>query len=150
MFEMHAHGLDVLAGVDVSSPTPMHVQAGNVPIYPINMMAGDAPPADLGEPVAMLQMGDLVEAVGPSVKNPNGAPFTPVQVRGRDGVFWVRSTSVAENAPLRVVPSASGGKPQRQVKTEAPFAWWKVAALAALGLGAVGVVAASSSTSEAR
>ena len=135
----HATGMDILGTDDEPASVPMHVSAVNVPVYPVNMMAADRPGSDLGDPATMLQMGDLVDAIGPSVKNPTGAPYTPVKVRGRDGVFWVRSTSVAPNA----VPSQGG--PQALVRQSASppgnkkkFAWWQIA-LAALGVGVVGV-----------
>lgn len=133
MFRTYDRGASVLGGEFVA---PMHVRSVNVPVY---LKVSDAPTSDLGEPVATLQMGDLVDAVGPSVKNPKGAPFTPVTVRGREGVYWVRSTSVEENAPLQPVAAKSltttttTGKSPKMRKG---MPWW------GWGLVGLGVVAA--------
>ena len=88
--------------------TRMRVRAQNTPVYPIRMMGGDKPGNDLGDPTKLLQPGAELLAIGTSVTNPNGAPFTPVLVPGYDEPHWVRTGSIEAIASARQASIGEG------------------------------------------
>lgn len=123
----HVIGADVL-------PVVRRVQSVNTAVYAANMMASDSDPArTVGEddPVTLLQIGDEVSVIGPQAKNSHGVAYTPVNVTGREGVYWVRSSSLGTAATRTVGRLKS--MPVEAAATGWP--WWKYAL--AIGGGAV-------------
>jgi len=76
--------------------SPMRVTSKDAAVYAGNLMAADAGASALGDddPAFKLQPGVAVTTAGAPVKNAHGVQYTPITVPGRDGLFFIRSTSV--------------------------------------------------------
>lgn len=111
----------------------------NTEAYRANMMGSELRPGALadGEPDFLLQIGDDVGIVGSSAQATNGISYTPVTVAGKEGVFWVRTTSLGSYADYAKAPSMTGPVPP--LKAAAGGTPWWVWAM--VGTGALGAVA---------
>lgn len=110
--------------------SPMRVTSKDAAVYAGNLMAADAGASTLGDddPAFKLQPGVAVTSAGAPVKNAHGVQYTPVTVPGRDGLFFIRSTSVGPAGGVVVTTTTRVEKPVTP--------WWQWALLAAGG-GAV-------------
>lgn len=126
---MKIYRTDVL-GAALASGSPMRVTAKNAAVYAANVMAADAGASALGDddPAFMLQPGVVVTTAGDAVKNAHGVQYTPVTVPGRDGPFFIRSSSIGPAGGVVVTTTTH--------VEQSTTPWWQWAMLAAGG-GAV-------------
>ena len=110
--------------------SPMRVTSKDAAVYAGNLMARDAGASTLGDddPAFKLQPGVAVTTAGETVKNAHGAQYTPITVPGRDGFFFIRSTSIGPAGGVVVTTTTRFEK--------SSTSWWQWAMLAAGG-GAV-------------
>lgn len=122
--------LTELVGAAIPEGSPVRVTAKDAAVYAGNLMARDAGASTLGDddPVFKLQPGAMLTTAGEPVKNSHGVSFTPVTVPGRDGLFFIHSSSIGPAGGV-VVTSTT-----RVDKVATP--WWQWALLA-VGGGAV-------------
>lgn len=123
MMQKYLRNLDLLGAFEQKG---FHVQSANTALYVTDPASPNKPGEDLGDVALTLQMGDLVDAVGPSASNGH-ADFTPVKIRQHAGTFWVRTTSIAPNAQL-VAAAGMRGNSNEAKSSGMPV--WQIALIA--------------------
>lgn len=131
----------------ISNKGPRRVVSTNAGVWAANVMQPEnRPPSTAGDATEIaftLQIGDEVDQLGPVAPNDRGVLFAPVSVRGKTGVFWMRTTS------LSPVPAARTSTVAAPVAPAASFwsrPWWHWAvggAAVAVGATAIALLARS-------
>jgi hypothetical protein len=93
----YLHGCDVLGADYQVLGEDMRVKTRDAAIFSAVLAAADQGAKSLGDndPAFTLQPGDKVSTVGPEVKNSHGVSYTPVNVPNHDGLFFIRTSSLA-------------------------------------------------------
>jgi hypothetical protein len=135
-------GLDII-GAD-SSGIEMLVKSVNTAAYAANLMARDGGIANVGDsdPAFTLQPGAHVTAAGPPAKNKTGVAYISVTAPGKDGLFWIRASSLSEVVPGSASSPVAASGPSWLTLP----AWvggperWKVGVIGAVGTVALALV----------
>lgn len=110
-------------------------------------MAGDKQPGSISalgdaDPTMFLEVGQNVTIVGPPSLNAHNVSYTPINIAEKgDDLYWVRSSSVVEDAAAPAAPAKTVTTPSGKRVVIAPIAapetpWW---IYAAAGVGVLGV-----------
>ena len=125
-------GLDIIGATMIGADgVDMMVKSVNTAAYAANLMSNDGGIQHVGEsdPAFTLQPGAKVTAAGPPTKNAKGVSYISTTVPGKDGLFWIRESSLSEivegsasptvaSTPFwsrLTLPAWDGGPPRWQV-----------------------------------
>lgn len=93
-------GLDIIGASHRigDSGVEMRVKSVNTAAYAANLMSSDGGIQHVGDddPAFTLQPGAKVTAAGPPTKNARGVSYISTTVPGKDGLFWIRESSLSE------------------------------------------------------
>lgn len=130
----------VVLGAEVY-PQTRRIQMINAALYRANPMAAESARSVGDEdPAKLLQIGDVVQVIGPSSKNARGVSYLPVMLPGREEFFWVSERAVGSRMPAPASFSAAAA-----VSTGGSARpWWHWAVVGVAGaalLGGIGYLA---------
>ncbi|MES2179841.1 MAG: hypothetical protein V4550_18415 [Gemmatimonadota bacterium] len=114
--------------IGVEMPT-LRVKSVNTAVFAASMMAADNSAGNVGDedPAFTLQPGANVWPQGKSVPNTKGVQYTPVTVNGHDGLYFIRTSSLAPLASIAKV-NATVGWWFQPAWSGAPVKRWQAAA----------------------